>query len=79
MTGFDSEADRRDAVRKQIVDAAVEQVHECIGRNRVTATPEERRYLELAVAMRLLDGLRLEAMSVMMRQEIATAEKAIEG
>ena len=91
MTGFDSESDRRDAIRRQIVDECVAYVHEKIGIHGVTQTPEERRYLEVTVARRLLNHpilnnmmrellkrQELEAMSQMMRQEIADVEKEID-
>jgi hypothetical protein len=78
MTGFDSEADRRDAVRTQIVDAAVDAVHRALQGNAVTATYEERLMLEVCVVERLLQGMRIEAMSQVYRQEIATAEQKLE-
>jgi hypothetical protein len=77
MTGFDSEADRRDAVRKQIVDAAVDAVHRVLQGNAVTATYEERLLLEVCVVERLLQGMRIEAMSQMYRQEIKAAEQEL--
>lgn len=70
----DSESDRRDAIRRQIVQTCVGKVLDTIRENGVTTTAEERRYLEIEVATKLLNGIRLEAMSMMMRCEIHTIE-----
>jgi hypothetical protein len=77
MTGFDSESDRRDAVRKQIVDECVFTVRENIRVHGATNTHEERRWLELTVACNLLQGLQREAMSDVYRQEIEDAGKKL--
>jgi hypothetical protein len=78
MTGFDSESDRRDAIRKQVVDEATGAVLRAISNHAVTFTPAERTFLQTAVAERLLFLLRIEAMSMLMREEIATATQEIE-
>jgi hypothetical protein len=78
MSPYDSESDRRDAVRKRLVDNCLRLIYDTIRIGSVTNTQEERRYLETAIAHKLLDGLRLESMSMMMRQEIHTAEAEIE-
>jgi hypothetical protein len=79
MTGFDSEAGRRDALRKQIVDAGVAAVLNVISQNAVTYTPAERMYLQIAIAQAVLNGVRLEAMSALFCEEIATATEQIDG
>lgn len=78
ITGFDSEADRRDAVRKQIISQCVAEMRDIITSEGPTQTYQERRWLELSVAMELLKGLQLEFMSEVYRQEITTAEKEID-
>ena len=75
MTGFDSEADRRDAIRKEIVDEAYQAVVAIIMNKGVTFTPEENTYFQAAILNRLAKGLCMEAMSAMFRQEIDIATK----
>ncbi len=77
FTGFDSEADRRDAIRREIVQDCVREVRTTIAKHGPTKAREERRYLEIAVAIHLLEGLRQEDATRMWYQEIADAEKEI--
>jgi hypothetical protein len=78
LDGFDSESDRRDAIRKQIVDECLFTVRENICTHGATLTSEERHFLELEVACKLLESLRLDAMSVMMTQETLDALNKLE-
>lgn len=73
-----SEADRRDEARARLVDDAAKSALKVISEGAVTYTPAERSFLQLAVAERLLRGVRLEAMSMMMREETETALREIE-
>ncbi len=75
MSGFDSEADRRDATRREIVALSVGLVRECISQHTITKTIEEQRYLEMTVAAKLIDSQCREAYSQVLRQEIAAAEE----
>lgn len=74
MTGFDSEANRREAIRKQIVDAAYDNAMRVILSHGATHTMEERTYLQAMLIERLAKGLCMEAMSQVFRQEIQDAE-----
>lgn len=74
LTGFDSESDRRDAIRKQIVDECRFSVQQIIEKHAVTKTREERHFLELDVISTLLEAAVMETRSLMMRQEIHDAE-----
>jgi len=76
-TGFDSEADRRDAIRKQIVDECLFTIRENIRVHGATRTNEERRWLEVTIARELLTGMQREAQTAVYRQEIGEAEKAL--
>jgi hypothetical protein len=78
LTGFDSEANRRDAIRQQIVNTCLGFIHEQIKKNGATKTHEERHWLEVSIASRLLSGIRLEAQTTMFGQEIKEAEKEID-
>jgi len=78
FNGFDSESDRRDAIRRQIVDECVAYVQQSIGIHGPTQTHEERRYLEIVVARRLLKGQELESMSAMLTQETLDALNKLE-
>jgi hypothetical protein len=78
MTGFDSESDRRDAIRKQIVDVCLFRVQETISLTAVTSTPEERATLMLDVILGLLESIRIDARQAMWIKETKDAEKAID-
>jgi hypothetical protein len=74
---FDSESDRRDFIRQRIVTMALASINEIISDHAASGTREERHYLELAIAAKLVEGQRIEAMSVMMRGEFREAEKQL--
>lgn len=77
MTGFDSEADRRDAIRKQIVFECVRLVNQTIGKTSVTKTPEERAILMLDVILGLMQSMQIDARQAMWVKEIKDAESKL--
>lgn len=78
MTGFDSESDRRDAIRHQIVNECVALVDASIDKHAPTGSLEERTYLLAAVMQRLHERVLGEARLGMMRREILDAEAEID-
>ena len=70
MTGFDSKSDRREAIRKQIIDECVFTVNRMIIERSVTQTPAERSLLLLGVTMRLSELSYLDAQMLMLVKEI---------
>lgn len=77
MTGFDSESDRREAIRKQIVFECVHLVNQTIRKTNVTNTPEERTTLMLDVILGLMESIRIDARQAMWIKEAKDAEGKI--
>lgn len=78
LTGFDSESDRRDAVRKQVVDRSAAYVLNVVREHSVTGGQAEGAYLLVSVAERLIQSIALDAKTLMYREEIHTATEEIE-
>ena len=79
MDGFDSETDRRDAIRKQIVDTAYDEILKILSAHGATHTPQERAYLQAAILKRLVQAMYLDLQMAVYREEIKTAESKLEG
>lgn len=77
MTGFDSEANRRDAIRKQIVDTCLFRVQETISLTAITNTPEERAILMLDVVLGLMQSMQIDARQALWVWEIKDAESKL--
>lgn len=71
---FDSEADRRDAIRKQVVDLAYDEILKILSKCGVTHTPQERAYLQVAILKRLIQALYMDAQMALYAEEIKSAE-----
>lgn len=71
------EADRRDSARLQLVNDVIGLIHHYITKHAPVRSHEERRVLEMEIALGLLKGIQLENRSMMYRQEILTAEQEL--